>query len=203
MLGIEGFYMPEDEQQPGTLNQALAGVGPQDEVAAPGGDLPPAPEVAPVEQGPEEPYGWQASEFVHHQKTIVWYVVVGVGVLVLSMIAAALHLWLEIGVFIVMGIAIMVYGSKPPRTLSYELNDKGVHVDEKVYAYEEFRSFGVVHDDAWHSIDLEPTKRLSPRLVLLFGDDDLDAILAHLERHLPREDRQPDLIERITRYVRF
>jgi hypothetical protein len=38
---------------------------------------------------------------------------------------------------------------------------------------------------------------------LLFGDDDLDAILAHLERHLPREDRQPDLIERITRYVRF
>ena len=155
------------------------------------------------ENMPEMAFSWEASEFVHHHKSPLWYMVLGIATLVLSGLAVWLGLWLEIGVFIVMAIAIMVYASKPPRTLLYELSSEGLHVDGRLYPFSYFRSFSVMADAEWHSIDLEPVKRLSPRVVVLFDTEDFDEIVGHLELHLPREDREPDVIERISRYVRF
>jgi hypothetical protein len=85
----------------------------------------------------------------------------------------------------------------------YELTPKGISIDGKSYAYKEFRSFGVLSDVEWHTIDLEPTKRFSPRITVLFSDDDFDEIVGHLELHLPREDQRPDVIDRLSRYLRF
>lgn len=151
----------------------------------------------------EVAFSWQASEFVHHHKGPAWYAVL-VGVLVVLVTGAALlHFWLEIGAFLAMGAAIMVYASKPPRTLTYELTPKGIVIEGKKYPFAEFGSFGVLKDEEWHSIDLEPVKRFSPRITVLFDSDDFDSIVGHLELHLPRADRDPDVIEKATRYLRF
>jgi len=152
---------------------------------------------------PEVAFSWQASEYVHHQKSVGWYLSLAGGVMVLMVAAALLKLWLYIGVFLVMGIAVSVYARKPPRTMTYELSSQGIHIDGKLYPFAAFRSFGVIPDEEWHSIDLEPTKRFSPRVILLFNTEDLDSIVGHLELHLPRADRQLDMIERLTRYLRF
>ena len=160
------------------------------------------PEVE-IETEPEMAFSWEASEYVHNHKSTMWYGVLGLLVAVLSGLALWLHLWLEIGVFIAMGGALAVYAHKPPRVMRYELSDQGVHIDGALYPFGNFRSFGVIPDEEWHSIDLEPTKRFSPRRVILFDTEDFDEIVGHLELHLPREDRPLDIIERITRYVRF
>ena len=152
---------------------------------------------------PEVAFSWQASEFVHNHKSVGWYALLALVVIVLTSLAVWLHLWLEIGLFIAMGVAIVVYARKPPRTLTYELSDQGVHIDGKLFPYLDFRSFGVLPDVTWHAIDLEPAKRFSIRTVLLFNTEDYEMIVSHLELHLPREDRDLDIIERITRYVRF
>lgn len=184
---------PQTETQPDqTPDEAVASVE-----AMPGAVL------QAEEAEPQVAFRWEASEYVHHHKSPLWYGVAGLIVLLLCAVAVWLHLWLEIGVFIVAGVAVIVYARKPPRTLTYELSDTGIHIDGKVYQFDEFRSFGVVEDTEWHSIDLEPVKRLSPRLVLLFDDEDVNEIVGHLDQFLPREDHQPDLVERITRYVRF
>ena len=152
---------------------------------------------------PEIAFSWEASEYVHNHKSATWYAALVAIVVVLAGLAVWLHLWLEIGVFIAMGGALAVYAHKPPRVMKYELSDEGVHIDGKLYPFAEFRSFGVIPDEEWHSIDLEPAKRLSIRRVILFDTKDFDEIVGHLELHLPREDRPLDMIERITRYVRF
>ena len=152
---------------------------------------------------PEVAFSWEASEFVHNHKSPSWYGVLALLVAVLASLAVWLHLWLEIGVFLAMGAAVVVYARKPPRTLLYELSEEGVHIDGKLRPFTDFRSFGVMPDDEWHSIDLEPAKRFSPRTVLLFNSEDFEPIVSHLELHLPREDRDLDFIERLTRYVRF
>jgi hypothetical protein len=160
-------------------------------------------EDAQVDLEPEIAFSWQASEYVHHHKSKLWYVVLVGFFAGLAGIAIWLHLWLEIGVLAGAAGALAVYAHKPPRMMQYELSDQGVHIDGKLYSFMEFRSFGVIADEEWHSIDLEPVKRLSPRRVILFDSGDFDEIVSHLELHLPREDRALDLIERITRYVRF
>lgn len=200
---------------PPSLSQVAAGQGeaaPHEEAEAPtepsGQELPEAElgETEPDSEAsgdPEVAFSWQASEYVHHHKSILWYATVVLVVLVLCGIAAWLRLWLEVGVFLVMGAAVFVYASKPPRTLLYELSGEGVHIDDKLYPFSELRSFSVIEDPEWHSIDLEPAKRFSPRVVLLFDPKHYDEIIGHLERHLPREDRELDFIEKFTRKVRF
>lgn len=154
----------------------------------------------------EEPvpaFQWQASEFVHHHKGAAWYGALAGGVVVLVFVAILFKFWLSIGVFIAMGAAIAVYANKAPRILTYEIDAHSLSIDGKDYPYRNFRSFGVISDLEWHTIDLEPTQRFMPRLTVLFSDEDFDAIVNHLSEHLPRTDRSPDLIERITRYLRF
>jgi hypothetical protein len=151
----------------------------------------------------EVAFRWQASEYVHHRKGAVWYAgLIGL-VIVLIAVAVIFKYWLEIGLFLTMAGAIFVYARKPPRVLTYELTPQGISVDGKTYPYSAFRSFDVVPDESWHAIELEPVQRFSPRLVILFDEQDFDEIVAHLELHLPRVDRMPDAIERFTRFIRF
>ena len=163
------------------------------------------PQVSPyADEEPEEPaYTWQASEYIHHHKGMAWYGGLGGGLLILIVVAALFHSWLSIGVFAVMGAAIAVYAHKPPRVLTYELDSTSVSIEGKTFPYSNFRSFAVLSETEWHAIDLEPTARFSPRLTVLFSDADFDTIVSHLELHLPRVDRDPDLIERASRYLRF
>lgn len=160
---------------------------------------PPAEEV----QLPAAAYSWQASEYVHHHKGAGWYAALAVVLAILLAVAAIFKLWLSIGVFIAMGAAIVVYAQRPPRILDYEVDDSGITIAGRHYQYKLFRSYSVLSDEEWHAIDLDPTQRFMPRFSMLFGDEDLEQITAHLNRHMPRSDRRPDTIERLSRYLRF
>ena len=146
---------------------------------------------------------WQASEYLHHQKQPGWYVLLAVAAIGLMLIAAVTKQWLSIGVFAAMGLALGVYAGKSPRVLNYRLDDKGVTIGDKFYPYNHFRSFAVIEDVAWHSIDLEPTKRFMPRLSIMFDSQHFDQIVDILSSQLPREDRQPDWVERLSRRLKF
>jgi hypothetical protein len=151
----------------------------------------------------EVAFAWQASEYVHNHKTATWYFGLTVLLIVLIGLTILLHYWLEIVAFLLMGLAIVVYARRPPRTLMYELTPNGITIEGRDMLFSEFRSFGVLADMDWHTIDLEPAKRFSPRLSVIFDPKDFDAIVGHLELHLPRVDRDPDVVERLTRLIRF
>ena len=146
---------------------------------------------------------WQASEYLHHQKQFGWYALLALGAMGLMILAAITKQWLSIGVFAAMGLALGVYAGKSPRVLSYRLDEKGLTIGDKFHPYDRFRSFGVIEDVAWHSIDLEPTQRFMPRLSIMFDSQHFDQIVEILTRQLPRQDRQPDWAERLSRRLKF
>ncbi len=178
-------------------NQPGQVVVPSQPAAAPATPTPPPVPVDPTA------LTWQASEYVHHDKRIAWHLGLFAIIAVLIAVAALTHQWLSIGVFIVMAVALVVYANKPPRVLNYAITDDGIQIDTKNYPFDSFKSFSVIQDVAWHVIDLEPTKRFMPRLTILFDDAQHDAIVEALGAYLPEEDRQPDLIERLARYLKF
>jgi hypothetical protein len=146
---------------------------------------------------------WTASEADYNQKGMWWYLVLAAIIVVLVATAVIFKLWLGIGVFVVMGVAIAIFAQRGPHTQSYMLDEQGLTVEGKLYPYDKFKSFGVIADPSWHAIDLESTSRVMPRLNILYNDSDFDAIVDILTAVLPREDRSPDLIERLTRWLRF
>jgi len=149
------------------------------------------------------PFSWQASEFIHHQKQFGWYGLFALAVVVMVGVALVTHQWFSAAVFVAMAGTLAVYAKKEPRTLSYRLDEDGVTVGQKLYHFDQFRSFSVFNDVAWHSIDLDPTQRFLPRLTLIFESKDLGSIEPILSAYLPRIDRQPDLVERLTRSLKF
>ena len=171
------------------------------------------PEASPDQPAPDNqtaepaetitPFNWQASEYVHHEKGPLWYGGLVVLLALLTVVAVLTHEWLAIAVFVFMFLAVVVYGSRQPRTLNYGISQDGIDIEGKNYAFDSFRSFSVTEDVAWHSVDLEPTQRFMPRLTLLLDNEHVSEIVSRLESQLPRFDRKPDLIERVARYLRF
>jgi hypothetical protein len=177
------------------------------QIAQPQQDAVPTPEqqVVPSTEviNPDHSFSWQASEYVFHEKPHTWYLILfglaiglGAGLLLLKQ-------WLSVVVVAVMTLAVLVWSKKAPRVLDYHLDDHGIIIQGKSYPYSQFKSFSVQQDVAWRSVDLEPAKRLMPRLTLLCENDDLNIIESILANHLPRHDREPDFIERITRAIKF
>lgn len=155
------------------------------------------------EQAPAERFSWQASEYLHHDKRAGWYalflgaVAIGVGLLVWR------GMWSELAVLTVMSAVIFKYARREPAVLNYHLDSKGLTIENKFYPYSQFRSFGVVQDVAWHAVDLVPVQRFMFRVQLMIDDKDLDTVIGYLSAELPREDHEPDLIDRIARALRF
>ncbi len=162
-----------------------------------------AQEVSAEVVDPGQSFSWQASEFIHHQKSANWYLVLGLIVVVLIAAAIVTRQWFSIAVFATMTAAVVVYASKEPRLLNYRLDNRGVTIDGRFSPYSNFKSYSVYKDTGWHMIDLDPTQRFAPRVSIIFDNEDLDKITTILDSKMPRVDRQPDWIEKLTRSIRF
>lgn len=166
-----------------------------------------------VEQNPQEvtaevvdpgqSYSWQASEFIHHEKSAGWYMILGLIAVVLVLAAIITRQWFSIAVFATMTAAVVVYASKEPRILAYRLDSHGLTIDGKSNPYSSFKSYSVLKDTGWHMIDLDPTRRFAPRVSIIFDNEDLGKITSILDAKMPRVDREPDWIEKLTRSIRF
>ena len=147
---------------------------------------------------------WQASEYLHHQKSIGWYALVTF-VLFLVGIAAYLVTHDYFGPFavVILGALLLVAAGRKPRLVDYLVDQQGIVIGNKEYAYDEFQSFAVVREDAVESILLTPLKKLMPSMSLYFGPNESQRIFNVLSTYLPLEDRKKDPIDRFLHKIRF
>ncbi|HVE80547.1 MAG TPA: hypothetical protein VNA68_00145 [Candidatus Dormibacteraeota bacterium] len=150
-----------------------------------------------------KPVTWQASEYVFHEKPTFWYLSLILIMAALAAVLAYFQQWFSVAVVAVMTLALFMYSKKAPRTLNYQVDEHGITVEGKLYPYNQFRSYGVLQEVAWRSIDLEPSRRFMPRLTLICENDNFESIGQVLAAHLPRADRKLDMVERLSRYMRF
>jgi hypothetical protein len=147
---------------------------------------------------------WQASEYIHHQKTAGWFVALGAATLLIAVI-----LYLLIGdifsiiVLCLLAVTVGIFAARPPRTLNYRLDHDNLVIDQKNYPLEEFRSFSLAQEGAILSVTFLPTKRFMVPVTVYFSADDEPKITQVLGSVLPHEERPPDVIDRWTSRLRF
>ncbi len=179
-----------------------------------GYDLASAPQPVPngVEQPPVAVQGhsdpvemsWEASEYIHHTKSPLWFM--GYAAIMLVLLAVAYFLtqaWTFVVLVVVMAIAIGVFATRPPRTLHYALTESGLQIEESHYRYNEFRAFGIIADGGLYSIMLIPTKRFMPAVSVYFAEEDGEKIVDILGSRLPMEELHLDFVDRLMRRLRF
>lgn len=150
------------------------------------------------------PVSWTASEFIAHEKSSNWYVVLFGGAVVAAGLCWLIFKDLLSSIVILVAVGILAaYSKRQPRELQYTLDDSGIDIGEKHYAYTQFRSFSVIEDGAFSSIELMPLKRFAPPISVYYDPANEEAIAQALTPHLPFQPKQPDPIDKFIRRIRF
>lgn len=151
-----------------------------------------------------EPIHWEAQEYVHHERSTLWFVIFGVVVLGLMAISIFLMQAYTFTVLIpIMAAAVIVYVRRPPRVLSYTLSDQGLYINDKLYPLGEYKSFAVIQDGEEYSILLIPVKRFMPGVTVYFPESAGEAIVDMLGARMPMEERKLDPVDKFLRKIRM
>jgi hypothetical protein len=184
----------------------------------------PAPSLEPAQEAPKaewefhdeaptadaqkpanhEPVSWTASEYIAHDKSLGWYVTLGLAIVGAAVVVYLLTKELISSVVIViMGIAFGAFAARKPQELEYLLDSNGLKVGNRLYPYNQFKSFNVLDEESIHSIMLMPMQRFMPPLSVYYAPEDEDKIADALSSYLPFQERKPDVVDRVMRRVRF
>lgn len=152
---------------------------------------------------------WQAAEFTKHNHSPLWYLgaaaatVVIILVLILLPGSFGFQEWLSAVVVILMIVAFVLYARRNPRDLEYALTETGILIGGKHYSYSDFHAFAVLPYHGQMSIELDPLKRFMPRISLPASEQNLQQIEEVLSTRLPKSERKPDPIDKLTHYLKF
>ncbi len=147
---------------------------------------------------------WEASESVHHEKDGLWFMAILAGGALLSLISIFLIRSITFTVLIVvMVIALFVLAKRPPRVLRYQLDGRGITINEKAYSFHDFKAFGIVQDGPFYYVSLIPLKRFMPGIDVYFPEEYGEDIVDILGEFIPMKTIEPDFLDKITKQLRF
>jgi len=146
------------------------------------------------------PVRWQANEHIDRDQNQTWYFIFGI-VTVLLMVAAIVFIKsITFTILIpVMAASLVVYVRRSPHVIDYTLSRQGLHINDHLNPFSEFKAFGVIHDDDEYSILLIPTKRFKPAVSVYFPEEAGEQIVDMFGARLPMREVHLDPIDRLTR----
>jgi len=167
--------------------------------------VPTQPAAAPVVPAQDvEPLRWQATEYIHHEKDALWFIVFAVVVIALMVFSILVIQSVTFTVLIpVMAAALIVYTRRPPRMIDYTLSSQGLHLNDQLYPFSDFKGFGVIRDGREYSIMLLPTKRFKLGVSIYFPEEAGEAIVDALGARLPMQEMHLDAFDRIIHKLRI
>jgi len=135
---------------------------------------------------------WSAPEHFYTEKKPDWYWAVGVITLALAAVSFIFGAVIT-GIFVlVAAVALVLHASKPPRTLYYEINDRGIIAGDRLYPFLSLESFWVPHDELPPKLIVKSRKLLMPLIVIYIDEIDPEEVrevmlnyIAETEHHEP------------------
>ena len=151
----------------------------------------------------EAPISWAAHEYIHQEKGTMWFVLFVVIVLALIGVSIWTQAWTFTGLILVISVAIVILSRRPPRELSYSLDDEGLRIEDKLHKFDNFKSFGIIRDGDEFSVMLIPIQRFQPGVTVYFPEDAGEEIVDLLGSRLPMKDLKLDAVDKVVRLLRL
>lgn len=141
---------------------------------------------------------WSAAEYIEHDRSRRWYLMLVVGASVLALVAIfLLKDWIFAVLIVVMSAVVVMFAKRPPREINYTLTQEGLLIGQKFFAMDSFRSFGLVKEGAIWNVRLISNKRFVPPVTAYLPDDVGEKVVDVLGALLPLEDIEPDMVDRL------
>lgn len=147
---------------------------------------------------------WSAEEYEHSRKSNEWYWSLGVITLALATAALLLKNILFASFIVLAGFTAALYGVKKPKVVKFTIGARGAQIDDKIYPYENLKSFWIKYDPPQKKeLEIISKKLFMPRLILPLGDADPNEIRAILIRALKEEETKDSLSDIIAERLGF
>lgn len=147
-----------------------------------------------------QPFNWQSPERLRKDFSLKWYLLTGAffGLLVIFSILVLDSLLTAI-LFAVIFVSLVIYTRNTPNKIQYSLTSDGLFINDQLYAFGNFSSFGIVSETDYHMIIFMPAKRLATSLTIYFETKDGEAIVDILSQVLPAHTVEENLIDKLIR----
>ena len=146
---------------------------------------------------------WQAKEYIERKKTGGWYV----GLAVVTAALVGLSIWLQyysfLAVIVAAVIALIVYITRAPRTLTYSLTEDGISEGNNLHPFDKFKSFGIFNEDNHYSIILIPKARFGTRMTVYFPEAEGEQNVDFFGERLPMEEVKLDFLDKLVRWLKI
>jgi hypothetical protein len=141
---------------------------------------------------------WEAPEYTHHERSLGWFIIFGIVTLVLAVAAVLIIKSITFAILVpVMAVALFIYTQHAPEVLRYTLSRKGLHINDKLFPYNQFKSFGIVEHNGMHSAVLVPRKRFQLGQTVYFPTEVGEQLVDMLASRLPMKELEPDALDRL------
>lgn len=144
-----------------------------------------------------DPITWQSKEYTQHEKSPLWYIVLGVVVIALMGIAIWLGAWSFAVLVPVMVVALMVYTHRPPQVINYTVSEQGLFINDTLHPMGEFKAFAVGQELEHHTLVLVPVKRFRPAIKVFFPQEVGEQLVDMIGAYLPSQDFRVDMFDKI------
>jgi len=146
-------------------------------------------------------FEWETLEYEHYEKSPRWFWTIGIGAVILILVAILTKNLLLAILILLAGFALILYGVKPPDKITVTVSRHGVQVRHRLYPFKTLRSFWV-HDHPAKKITLRSEKAFMPHLHLPLPEDlNHETLRVFLLEHLPEERHEPTLIDALVEYL--
>lgn len=180
-------YQPTSDDSEGSVNEQPTDEGAQVD----------APSQASTEDD-DAVLRWEGPEYVVSDRGGKWYIFFALVTLALMAISIFLIGSITFTILIpVMAVALFVYIRRPPQQISYVLSRKGIHVNDKIYTYDQLKAFAVNSAAGVHSVILIPRKRFQMAITAYFPEEVGEPLVDMLAARLPMQTYTPDFLDKL------
>ena len=140
---------------------------------------------------------WSAPEHIHTEKNTDWYWAVGI----ITITAVALCFIFKDFVFglfiIVAAFALVVHASKTPKIINYEINDRGIVIDNILYPFLNLESFWIDSQENPPKILIKSYKTFMPYITIHIEEVDPEQIRDILLNYIAETQHTEPLTQKI------
>ena len=127
------------------------------------------------------------------------------GIITLA-VAVVLFLFGEIitGIFVVVAaLALALHASKPPQSVYYEINDRGIVTGDTLYTFLNLDSFWIPHDEWPPRLLLKSRRLFMPLMVIYIDEADPEEVREILLKYIAESEHHEPFLKRLMEWVGF
>lgn len=151
-------------------------------------------------------FAWEAPAFAYYKKGWVWqllFLIIGLGLIAYFYLYDDRN-YSAMGVVIATLVVLWQQAQEQPKIVRYEIGDTGFRMGDKLFTWQELKSFWLADGEKYQHLYLETTNRWPPVQTVHLANVESNALRARLVEHLPEHTTQGELwTDRLIRWMKL